>query len=346
MDSLSGVALDAASLRAWTPVHVATHGAEPRVQWALIDGPFDDPFFEQTAHRTMQHPFNEVFARQTSLDVLGPLRATAPGLAPAGFVFHMSRCGSTLIAQMLSRMSDTIVLSEAQPLDALLRLRGRVPGLDDETLAEYTRAMLSALAQPRAGERRLFVKFHAWHVLELPFIAWAFPGVPWAFVFREPRAVLASQARNAGPEMFAGNLDPAHLGLDAAGAHALPPDEYCARLIAAFCDAALRHAETGRACFVGYGGLPETVFSQLLPFFGIEPSADDVQRMRDVAGLDTKRSVHMAEPRDARTTSSTAGAQPSNADRALGALAARWLDEPYAALCARAARDGAACGRA
>ena len=173
-------------------------GAEPVVDWAIVDGPFREPFFEQTADRAMQHPFNQVFTRSTPLRALEALHAQEPGIAPTGFVFHMSRCGSTLIAQMLAQLSATIVLSEAQPLDALLRLRQQ--GVDEEALIGWLRAMVSALGRPRFGEQRLFVKFHAWHVLELPLIARAFPGVPWVFVFREPRAVLRSHARIAGAE--------------------------------------------------------------------------------------------------------------------------------------------------
>lgn len=319
--------VDAAALSAWTPVHVHTTGREPVVDWALAGEPFTAPFFEDDAHRVMQHPFNQVFARSTPLDVLDGLRASAPGIAPAGFVFHMSRCGSTLISQMLSRLSDTIVISEAQPLDALLRLRGRVPELLDETLVAYLRGMVSAFGQPRAGERRLFVKFNAWHVLELPFIARAFSDVPWVFVFREPRAVLASQARLPGAEVFPESVDPAHLGIDAAAAHAAPPEQYRARVIAELCKAALRYADIGRMRFVDYAGLPEAVFSDLLPFFGIEPAADEIGRMRAVARQDVKARGELFRPRETESRAS-----PETDD-----LASRWLDAPYAALRAAAA---------
>ena len=318
--------IDVASLSAWTPVHVHTTGRAPVVDWALAGERFTAPFFEDDAHRVMQHPFNQVFARSTSLDVVDALRASAPGIAPAGFVFHMSRCGSTLISQMLSRLSDTIVVSEAQPLDALLRLRGRVPGLRDETLMQWLRGMTSALAQPRGGERRLFVKFNAWHVLELPFIASAFPAVPWVFVFREPRAVLASQARLPGPELFPESIDPVHLGIDAAAAHALVPEQYGARVIAAFCNAALRCAGIGRMHFVDYAGLPQAVFSDLLPFFGIEPAAEEIGCMRDVARHDVKARDDVFRPREADPRSAPG----------IEELASRWLDPPYAALCAAA----------
>ena len=145
-------------------------------------------------------------------------------------------------------------------------MRGRV---DDETLIGWLRGMLSALAQPRAGEQRVFVKFHAWHVLELPFIARAFPDVPWVFVFREPRAVLQSQTRSPGAEVVIGTLEPVSLGLDAGTARSVPQAEYAARSVAAFCDAALRYAGLGRSRFVDYARLPESVFTEVCDFFDV-----------------------------------------------------------------------------
>ncbi len=315
--------LSAASLAAWTPVRVYAGGAEPLVEWALVGEPLRDPFFEQTADRAMRHPFNELFARRTPMSELEAAHASEPGLAPSGFVFHMSRCGSTLVAQMLASLPAAVVLSEPQPLDALLRLRPRMTDLgQEEKLARWLRALVGALGRPHAGERHVFVKFHAWHVLELPFIARAFPGVPWAFVFREPRAVLRSQAENAGAEFMAGALDPAYLNLDAARAHALPPDEYGARVLAAFCASALRSARLGRARFVDYADLPEAVPARLLDFFGVVLGDEDRARMRAVAGLDTKRAGAPFRPEPASEAGSAA------AER----LAAVWLDEPYAAL--------------
>lgn len=299
---------------------------EPQIDWAMVDAAFTDPFFEQTAERAMQHPFNLAFRRTTPLAALDPF-ADDPPLAPTGFVFHMSRCGSTLIAQMLARLDATIVLSEPQPLDALLRLRGR--GIDDETLIEWLRRMISALGRPRAGERRLFVKFHAWHVLELPLLARAFPNVPWVFVFREPRAVLRSQARGPGAEVIFGTIDPRLMDIDAAAGYALTPGEYAARVVAAFCDSALRCAALGRSAFLDYASLPDGLFDPLLAFFGLSPVEEETRRMREIARADTK---HAGAAFSARgVTRDPAG----EIDR----LAAELLDPSYEALVRRAAGE-------
>ena len=316
--------VDPATLHGWTPVRVSvTTGA---IEWALIDEPFMEPFFEQTADRAMRHPFNLAFSRRTPLATLDALAAIAPERAPAGFIFHMSRCGSTLIAQMLAQLSPAIVLSEPQPLDALLRLRGR--GVDDVTLCRWLRAMMSALARPQSGRRLLFVKWHAWHALELPLIRRAFPGVPWVFVFREPRAVLRSHERMPGAEVMAGMMGSPGDGIGTAPGDAEPADEHAARVLAAFCEAALAQSDAKACAFVEYAGLPDTVFSELLPLFGVEPAADELVRMRETAGRDTK----------APSTLSAAPAGGRVAWPGIEQAAVRWLDAPYAALRAASAR--------
>ena len=39
--------------------------------------------------------------------------AAEPGIDPTGFIFHLARCGSTLVSQMLAALPEHIVLSEA-----------------------------------------------------------------------------------------------------------------------------------------------------------------------------------------------------------------------------------------
>lgn len=309
-----------ASLNEWTPVRVHGTAVEPLVDWAVIDAPFTDPFFEQSAYRAMQHPFNQVFRRTTPLDILDAFPQALPGGEPTGFVFHMSRCGSTLIAQMLSRLSATIVLSEPQPLDGVLRLR-RAGALDDESAVRRLRAMAGAMTTSRCGERRFFVKFHAWHVVDLPLIARAFPATPWVFAFREPRAVMRSQEKNPGAEVVPLTLDPRIAGVEANAIAAISPAEYCARMLASFCDAATANAGLGRTRFVEYAGLPGVVFDDVLPLFGVSPDAEETRRMLEIATIDAKS--------DGSAFHSAAPAKPSaEIDR----LAAHWLDPLYAAM--------------
>ncbi len=317
-----------ASLHGWTPVHVAV--AQSRIDWAMLREPPEHAFFEHDADIAMRRPFNALFARPTPVGVLDAFAAQPSARAPAGFVFHMSRAGSTLIARMLAQIPTLLVLSEPQPFDGVLRRYARDPS-DVDGAVRALRGLAHAFAAD--GERRIVVKLHAWHILALPLLQRAFPDVPWAFAARDPRAVLRSQAREPGPEVIAGTIPPAALGTatrtpassiaslsgggDAAG--------YRARVIGAFCTAALRHADDPRAVFVDYEQLPSAVASRIAPAFGVDVAPHDRDRMDAIARRDAKRDEPFV---DAAPPFSEAIEND-----------ARRLDEPYAALRALAYRS-------
>ena len=269
----------------WTPVRVNINNGVPTIDWARIVRPLQDPFFEQTAAVAMAEPFNELFARRTALDALDD---RAPAALPAGLIFHMSRCGSTLVAQMLSRMASTVVLSEAQPIDALIRLHRRSGDAGETAFAQRLRALIAALCGTASAGSRVFVKLHAWHVLSLPLLLRALPGVPWLFLFRDPADVLASQERLPGAEVLASFDETLAAGIDPAAAAAMPTMLRTAAMTAAFCEAAVRAADLGRASFVDYATLPGAVFSRILPFFGVRANANDLAAMHRIATRDTK----------------------------------------------------------
>lgn len=312
--------LEAASFAGWSPVRIRGTPAEPLVDWAVIDGPLRDPFFEQSVYRAMQHPFNHVFERTTPLAAFDALDGVFPPAAPAGFVFHMSRSGSTLIAQMLAQLAGAVVLSEPQAVDGMLHLV-RTAGWDDDTALRRLRALIGALSRSHGRDARTFVKFHASHVLDLPLIARAFPRTPWIFAFREPRAVLLSQEKNPGTEIIPWTLDPRRAGIEPAALVSMPHGEYRARMLAAFCEAALEHARRGRAEFIDYAQLPDAVFGDVLPFFGVSPTSAETQRMVEAAGIDAKTQAGAFRERDEPKV-------PAEIEQ----LAVQWLDPVYAAM--------------
>jgi len=75
---------------------------------------FTDPFFENTVRRAGRRA-------ERWTQPLESLTGIAPGPGPAGLIFHVSRCGSTLISQMLSTAGQ-LVLSEPPPVDGIFRL--------------------------------------------------------------------------------------------------------------------------------------------------------------------------------------------------------------------------------
>lgn len=299
--------------------------SEAMVDWGYIGARrFTEPFFEDTIGRCVRHPADLLFRHQTPLERLGEIAAAQPAVAPTGFIFHMSRCGSTLICQMLAAAAKNIVISEASPIDTILRAPFRA-SISEEERVQWLRWMVAALGWRRhPEERNLFIKFDCWHALFLPVIERAFPGVPWIFLYREPLEVLVSHRSHRGPQMIPGFLEPALFGWDMPTARAMTLDDYGARALAKICEAALTQAQRGSGRLVNYRQLPALVWPALLQFWGVEFSPEESRRMLDAARLNAKNPVLPFEE--------DSQAKQRGAPEAVRVIARQWLEEVYGRL--------------
>lgn len=276
-------------LTGWIPIRVYMQQARPFVDWCYLGSLcFTDPFFDETIEYCLRHPFNQLFRHQTPIEALGEWHGVQPGLPPTGFVFHMSRCGSTLVSQMLAALPENVVISEAGPIESVLHAKSQDNITDDERLA-WLRWMISALAHPRTGsERHCFIKFESWHILDLPLIRRAFPNVPWVFIYREPVEVMVSNLqRSAGRMLAPGPLEARLLNLDFVVASQMPREEYLARALGRFCEFALQHLNDG-GMLLNYLQLPDVVWSSLASFFETTHPPAAIERMRDASKRDAK----------------------------------------------------------
>ena len=259
------------------------------VDWCYLGKQrFEAAFFEHTIGKCLTRPFNLLFRRQTPIEVLEEWHQVRPGLKPTGFVFHMSRCGSTLVSQMLTAIPTNVVISEARPIDATLRAQFNSRATTDDQRITWLRWMASALGQRwRGEEQHFFIKFDAWNTLELPLIRRAFPDVPWIFLYRDPVEVLVSHMNNRGAHMIPGVLTPSLFGMDLQTAFSLRPEDYCAKVLASICTAAFQHFGDGGR-LVSYPELPEVVSEYLLKFFSLNYSEDEIARLHAATKRDAK----------------------------------------------------------
>lgn len=317
--------------KGWVPARVLWDAAEPMVDWCWLNGRrFTAPFFEQTLQDAMSHPANLLLRRQTPISQLEKLFGLHPGLPPRGFVFHMSRCGSTLIAQTLAALSRNVVLSEPRPIDSILRAQFRVPRLSEETQVRWLRAMVSALSRPNdPAQRHLFIKFDCWHTRFLPLIRRAFPEVPWIFVYRRPLEVLVSQNRQRGAQMLPGVLEPALFDWNLEELAGLSLEDYGGAVLAKICAAALEHGEGGK--LVNYHQLPALIPS-LMRFWGVNCTPDELDQLGTVARLNAKNPLWQFEAdTEAKTRAAT---------KELRSVSRRWLDPLYEQLETRRLKVG------
>jgi hypothetical protein len=173
-------------------------------QWMQMgEMKFTEPFFEETILKC-RHVNSNPYLPTTSIEGMIEGAAGIAALEPAAFIFHVSRCGSTLLSQLLSLDEQHIVLSEVPLLDELLRVhRGSIPqGLEDEAL----KAAIKLLGQERTGnEKLLFVKLDSWHIFYWKKLRELYPRVPFILLYRSPAEVVRSCAAWSSP---AGSYQP------------------------------------------------------------------------------------------------------------------------------------------
>jgi len=266
----------------WLPAAVSQIGGHATVSWLRFGRRrLSESFYDDSLVRQRFLPFNRLCGVRTPLSDLQAWTAALHALEPAGLIFHMSRCGSTLTAQMLAVSPAHVVLSEAAPLNAATRA-----DLDDDARVALLRAMVAALGQARNGETRLFLKLDCWHSRDLPLFRRAFPNTPWVFLYREPIEVMVSQTRRRGVQMVPSLVPPSTFGVDLPDG--VPNDDYCARVLAAVCDGAVGHFPAGGGLLVNYRQLPEALFTEILPHFGVTVSEVERQAMRAATVRDAK----------------------------------------------------------
>jgi hypothetical protein len=264
------------SLALWYPMTINTSGEQPLLAWRYLGGRalsaafFEDNFASQSVEdrRVCYTPLAALAQFDADQD------QAVRSLAPSAFVFHVSRCGSTLITQTLSQLSQCVALSEPPVLDAFFRLHHQRPDLSGGVAV--FRQLLAALGQARrADEQRLIVKLDSWHVPWMPWVHQAFPQIPIIFLYREPQQVLASHRRQRGLHMVPGLLPLAPLQI--APSPALQPgdlDGYAQHVLTAIVQTALTHAEMPGLHLLNYSQLPQAIWEDLMPMMSLRCDAD------------------------------------------------------------------------
>ncbi|WAC91694.1 hypothetical protein [Mycobacterium sp. Aquia_213] len=272
--------MDLTELAGWTPIRLDFSGPAPVVWWADLSAErFTDPFFDQTVARWESGRSARPLVR-TGLDELVAIES-APSLDPAGMIFHVSRCGSTLLSRLLGTLPGVVVVAEPAPLNSLLGLDpARV---DHAFLVEAVRVLVRALGRCRHGdERRLVLKCSSWNILRREVLAAAFPETPWIWVQRDPVRVLASLLAEPpgwlGPQATPGKA--AQLfGIDRALVPTMERAEFASRAVGAMLEAA--GDDPARRLVIDYADLPDAAWERAAPHFGLGTSPAAIDRMKE-----------------------------------------------------------------
>lgn len=279
-----------ASMRHWYPV--ALEPDTLRVAWRHLGAHrFTEPFFEDSL-AAQPRPQRRVC--HTPLSALEDLPAHVP---PTAFIFHVSRCGSTLLTQMLATLPSCIALSEPPVLDAFFRLHHRQPARSGGV--QTFRRLVAALGQRRdSAERHLVIKLDSWHMPWMPFVREAFPQTPIVLLYRAPQAVLDSHRRQRGPQMVPGLVDVSRLRVDARDLAPGDLDGYTRRVLDAVFGAALEAWPGVQPLLMDYTQLPQAAWELLAPAWSMDLSEGEraLLRARSAYHAKTGSAVFQGDP--------------------------------------------------
>jgi len=161
----------------------------------LTSATFEEPFFRDTVERTRRERPDQLPLMVDLPNFL--LRAGSCQAPPDALVFHVGRCGSTLLTNMLVRGGDYIAVKEPDIVNQLAA--AWLISTDEQrrqvefVTGAVVRILLGAIDSPR----RRILKLAAWNVQMATALLTMFPTAAAAFVFRSPYETVASQLHKA-----------------------------------------------------------------------------------------------------------------------------------------------------
>ncbi len=280
-------------LKNWAPVSIEFGKSMPVIKWRdlrTID--FREPFFFQTVNRVREEDKDGEVT--TGIGELLRLENLVDSVPPNGFIFHVSRCGSTLVSNALRTLDRTIVMSEAHPISAAVWLHfdTKNPAQSHELFRGLLlRAILRVLGQKVTGaEDKYFIKFANVDILQIKHIRQIWPSVPWIFMIRNPEEVIVSNMRKESTWIrIESHLEESAimLGCETEEVRNMSREEYGARMIGQTCSAAAENVDDN-SMFIDYSELTSETLVKIARFFGVDPSPLELSKIYETGALYSK----------------------------------------------------------
>jgi ribosomal protein L16 Arg81 hydroxylase len=268
----------------WLPVLLNTRAVEgPTIKWMDFGKRgLEEPFFYQSVSRL------KTIGANSKITGLEALTVIVKEVEPSGFIFQISRCGSTLLSNALRTIPGSIVVSEAQPVNAGLlenyseseageKTSRFMPIAPQELLADIIRAFG---ARRQKSDSSLVFKFSSWNIMYLDLIRRLWPRVPCLVVIRKPVEVMVS-CLNRQPGWMRIKDNPRKVrqifGWSGMNCSAMSQEEFCARGLESYLTKVSAHCSDGLKV-VDYSSLNEDCICDIAHLFGMEGIDHDAIR--------------------------------------------------------------------
>ena len=279
----------------WIPLKLFTEGNEILCQWLYVgDKQFTEPFFDETILHCRQLKKNvHVYKCVSSLDVLPAWAENLDAVAPTAFIFHVSRCGSTLLSQLLALNADNLVLSEVPFLDELLRLRFKntknIKEETNENINRYFKAALAFYGKRNAHDQtKMFIKTDSWHLLFYKQIRELYPQALFILLYRSPAEIIRSQKKLRGMQSIPGVIETELFGFGKEDI-TYDLDVYMSRVLEKYFTKLLEIIVKDNFCIlVNYQeGIP-AIMNRIMHLTGLSPKSEDLAKIEERIRFDAK----------------------------------------------------------
>ncbi len=258
-------------MKNWLPYRLQESSEYLNCRWLWIDDVlFTDPFFDETISRFRRLKENRKnISCESSMDMMEVWSGELSPAEPKAIIFHVSRCGSTLLSQQLSLDSSNIVLSEVPFLDDILRWGFRTNQKKKAT--HYFKVAMRFYGNKRnRDQQRVFIKTDSWHIHFYQQLRDIYPATPFILLFRKPDEIIRSQKKQRGLQAVPGMIEPELFGFEKEKLHFAELDLHMALVLETYYRSFLETAKKDPlALLCNYAEGMDTVFENMLRFANI-----------------------------------------------------------------------------
>ncbi|WP_264553773.1 sulfotransferase [Flavobacterium sp. N2038] len=269
------------SLLNWIPIKLIEKDNEIYFEWIYLgDLNYNEPFFDETIAKCRKLPYNSNWFKTVStLENLIDWSKELVAVEVKSLVFHVSRCGSTMLSQSLATSAENIVISEAPIIDQILRSYS----FDLEKKTILLKSVIALLGQKRFPEQKnLIVKLDAWHIFNAPYLRSVFPETPFALLYRNPAEVLRSHQKMTGMHMVPNLLEPGIFGITSKEISEISFHQYGALVLEKYYQGFLDfNALDKNVIILNYNEGMRDVVERFISFINVEYSNNELNQIYD-----------------------------------------------------------------
>ncbi|OMQ08106.1 sulfotransferase family protein [[Flexibacter] sp. ATCC 35103] len=263
----------------WIPVNLIEKDNEVYFEWIyLADIKYAEPFFDETIAKCKSHDYNsKPFKVVSTADNLIDWSNDLISVELKSFVFHVSRCGSTMLSQSLATSFENIMVSEAPIIDQILR--SDLFRTDEKSV--LLKSVLNLLGQKRFTEQQnLIIKLDAWHIFNAGYLRSLFPETPFALLYRNPTEVLKSHQKMMGMHMVPHVLPSTVFGISDKEINEVSFVEYGALVLEKYFQGFLDFYKTDRnVVMLNYNEGMKAVVEKFIAFINVHYSNEELHKM-------------------------------------------------------------------